>query len=118
MRLLKQVGIFAAVAFGLFSVLRAQQRETFAWAPLPVQPNTWVAPNQPIWRLSELLAKHKGQPNWSQTVVDDSTLHADYVSMAPGAKTPRRHLCMRSQAINRTWPLPFCAALPCCWIPT
>ena len=29
----------------------------------------WVAPNKPIWRLSELLAKHKGQPNWSQTVV-------------------------------------------------
>jgi len=45
------------VAFGLFSALRAQQRDTFAWAPLPVQPNTWVAPNQPIWKLSELLAK-------------------------------------------------------------
>ena len=90
MRLLKQLAVLTAVAFGLFSALRAQQRETFAWAPLPVQPNTWVAPNQPIWRLSELLAKHKGQANWSQTVVDDVTLHADYVSMAPGVKTARQ----------------------------
>ena len=90
MRTLKQFAVVAVVAFGLFSVLRAQQRDTFAWAPLPVQPNTWVAPNQPIWKLSDLLAKHKGQASWSQTVVDDSTLHADYVSMAPGAKTPRQ----------------------------
>src|SRR3984957_14223507 len=70
--------------------LAAQQDSRMAWAPVPVQPNTWAAPNQPIWRLSELLAKHKGQASWSQTVVDDSTLHADYVSMAPGAKTPRQ----------------------------
>ena len=28
--------------------------------------------------------------NWTQTVVSDSLLHADYISMAPGAKTPRR----------------------------
>ena len=85
-RTLKQFAILAAVACGVFSALRAQQSDSFAWAPLPVQPNTWVGPNQPIWKLSDLLAKHKGQANWSQTVVDDVTLHADYVSMVPGAK--------------------------------
>lgn len=49
-----------------------------------------MAPNRPIWKLADLLAQHKGQSNWSQTVVSDSMLHADYISMAPGAKTPRR----------------------------
>jgi len=87
MRLLKQIALVAAVAFGLFSALHAQQRETFAWAPLPVQPNTWVAPNQPYGGSPKLLAKHKGQINWSQTVVDDSTLHADYILWRPA---PRR----------------------------
>ncbi|HSP69120.1 MAG TPA: cupin domain-containing protein, partial [Bryobacteraceae bacterium] len=90
MRFLKHVAIFTAVGLGVFTVLRAQQRETLAWAPLPVQPTTWVAPNQPIWRLSELLAKHKGQATWTQTVVDDASLHADYISMGPGVKTPRQ----------------------------
>ena len=91
MRFFKFLAILSAAAFG-FSVLTlfAQQREISAWAPLPAQPNSWVAPNQPIWKLSELLARHKGENNWSQVVVDDSTLHAEYISMAPGAKTLRQ----------------------------
>jgi hypothetical protein len=32
---MKKLAILAAVACGVFSALRAQQRETFAWAPLP-----------------------------------------------------------------------------------
>ena len=34
----------------LLSLLVGQQppRETLAWAPLPSQPNGWVAPNEPI----------------------------------------------------------------------
>lgn len=74
----------------LFSPLHAQQPERLAWAPLPVQLTGWVAPNKPIWKISELLAKHKGQQSWTETVVSDSTLHADYISMAPGMKTPRQ----------------------------
>jgi mannose-6-phosphate isomerase-like protein (cupin superfamily) len=66
------------------------QREMLAWAPMPTQPSAWVAPNRPHWKLAELLAKHKGQPNWTESVVSDGTLRADYISMAPGAKTPRR----------------------------
>ena len=91
MGFLKLLAILAAAALG-FSVLTmfAQQREISAWAPLPAQPNAWVAPNQPIWKLSELLAKHKGEANWNQVVVDDSSLHAEYIAMAPGAKTLRQ----------------------------
>src|ERR1700689_2637138 len=69
--------------------LAAQQDSRLAWAPVPAKPATWVAPNRPLWKLADLLAQHRGQPNWTQTVVSDSTLHADYISMAPGAKTPR-----------------------------
>ena len=69
--------------------IAAQQDSRLAWAPVPAQPASWVAPNRPLWKLADLLAQHKGQANWTQTVVSDSLLHADYISMAPGAKTPR-----------------------------
>ena len=106
MRVPKRIVLAALVGFGLFSALpgrrteiRAQgQRETLVWAPVPSQPAAWVAPNKPIWKVSELLAQHKGQQSWKQTVVSDELLHADYVSMAPGEKTPRRF-----HPDNRAW---------------
>jgi quercetin dioxygenase-like cupin family protein len=61
-----------------------------AWAPKPIKPAGWIAPNKPIWRLPEILAAHKGQADWTETIVSDDYLHADYISMAPGGKTPRR----------------------------
>ena len=60
------------------------------WSPKAVKPGDWVAPHTPHTKLAELLAKHKGRPEWTETIVDDDTLHADYISMAPGGKTPRR----------------------------
>jgi mannose-6-phosphate isomerase-like protein (cupin superfamily) len=61
-----------------------------AWAPKPTTPTGWVAPMKPIWRLSEILAAHKGQTDWTEAIVSDNLLHADYISMGPGEKTPRR----------------------------
>ena len=61
-----------------------------AWAPKPIHPTGWVAPMKPIWRLSEILAAHKGQSDWTQPIVNDNYLHADYISMGPGKKTPPR----------------------------
>ena len=61
-----------------------------AWAPKPVRPAGWVAPMKPVWRLADILAAHKAQANWTETVVSDNYLHADYISMGPGEKTPRR----------------------------
>ena len=60
------------------------------WSPKAVKPGDWVAPHKPHTKLAELLAKHKGQAEWTETIVDDDTLHADYISMAPGGKTLRR----------------------------
>ena len=45
---------------------------------------------KPVWRLSEILATHKGQADWTEPIVNDAYLHADYISMGPGGKTPRR----------------------------
>jgi mannose-6-phosphate isomerase-like protein (cupin superfamily) len=84
-----QLALIAVGALSLFPAMRAQQAETLAWAPQPVQLTGWVAPNKPIWKLSELLSKHKGAQNWTETVVSDTSLHADYISMAPGVKTKR-----------------------------
>ncbi len=61
-----------------------------AWAPKAVHPTGWVAPMKPVWRLSEMLAAHKGQTDWTEPIVNDNYLHADYISMGPGKKTPRR----------------------------
>src|SRR5262245_42678616 len=59
-------------------------------APKPTSPAGWIAPNKPWTKLSELLAKHARETDWTETIVSDDLLHADYISMAPGKKTPRR----------------------------
>jgi quercetin dioxygenase-like cupin family protein len=72
--------------------------EQLAWAPVPKEPSPWIAPNKPHWRLTEILAKHQGQASWNEPVVHDDLLHADYIQMAPGGKTPRRF-----HPDNRAW---------------
>src|SRR6266498_3765612 len=87
--------VLAALGMAGLSVSRGgvhaqAQRDMLAWAPMPTEPSKWISPNRPHWKVSELLAKHKGEPNWTESVVNDATLRAEYISMAPGAKTPRR----------------------------
>lgn len=62
------------------------------WAPKPTAAALipWKAPNKPQWKLAEILADHQGKKNWKAAIVDDEFLHADYIQMAPGEKTPRR----------------------------
>jgi mannose-6-phosphate isomerase-like protein (cupin superfamily) len=81
-----------ASAFILAALLAApavaQEHQVFlAYAPKPGKPAGWVAPNRPVWRLSEILAAHKGQANWTQAIVRDHDYSADYIQMAPGEKT-------------------------------
>ena len=59
----------------------------YGWAPKPVPLTEWKAPNKPIWRLSEIMASHKGKTDWVQPIVRDRDYAADYISMAPGGKT-------------------------------
>jgi mannose-6-phosphate isomerase-like protein (cupin superfamily) len=60
------------------------------WAPKGVKLNEWVGPHKPHTKVAELLAKHKGHADWTELIVDDDNLHAAYISMGPGKKTPRR----------------------------
>lgn len=60
------------------------------WAPKPISLTPWVAPSKPHWKLSGILAAHKGQKTWREPIVDDEFLHAEYIQAAPGEKTPRR----------------------------
>ena len=52
----------------------------------------YTPPNRPLWKLSELLAMHRGQNNWSQDVLKDDLQIVTYNSAAPGTKfIPRLH---------------------------
>ena len=88
------LGIAAVVLFvtaGMGTVeLQGQGGRIDAWAPMPEKPSPFVPPNKPLTKLSDLLAKHKGHQNWSEVIVNDNLFHGSYISMAPGAKTPRR----------------------------
>jgi mannose-6-phosphate isomerase-like protein (cupin superfamily) len=58
-----------------------------AWSAQPTEATPWVAPQKPHWKLSEILAKHKGQAAWQEDIVSDRDFVARYISMAPGEKT-------------------------------
>ena len=50
----------------------------------------WTGVHKPHTKLADVLAKHKGQADWAETIVDDESLFAQWVSMGPAKKTPRR----------------------------
>jgi mannose-6-phosphate isomerase-like protein (cupin superfamily) len=60
---------------------------TTVWAAKP-EPSPFVAPNRPLWKLSDILSTHAGQKDWSVLLVrDPGGLSARYIQMAPGEKT-------------------------------
>jgi mannose-6-phosphate isomerase-like protein (cupin superfamily) len=50
----------------------------------------WTGVHKPHTKLPDVLARHKGQADWAETIVEDESLFAQWISMAPGAETPRR----------------------------
>lgn len=89
--------ILISVLPGLQTKTRGQN-QILVWAPQPLQPSPWSQPNKAITKLAELRAKHAGEQNWTETVVNDNLFHGEYISMAPGGKTPRRF-----HQDNRAW---------------
>ncbi len=57
------------------------------WSPKPTHPGGWTAPNRPHWKLSDILARHAHQQDWSDTIVHGEFFTARYVSMGPGKST-------------------------------
>jgi quercetin dioxygenase-like cupin family protein len=72
---------------------RAQDQRpvpTAVWAPKPAQPPSYP-PGVHAWtKLSDLAAKHKGEANWHEVIVDDGRLAGEYVGSAPGTRVPKR----------------------------
>ncbi len=63
---------------------------TSAWAAKPIKTPPYAPGLKPWIKLSEVKAKHQGQASWHEVLVDDGRLTAEYVSAAPGTKSPRR----------------------------
>jgi mannose-6-phosphate isomerase-like protein (cupin superfamily) len=66
---------------------RAPPPLEYGWSPKRTSYKAYAEPNRPIWRLSEILAAHKGQASWTQAIVRGGDLEADWHQMAPGGHT-------------------------------
>jgi quercetin dioxygenase-like cupin family protein len=60
------------------------------WAAKPTTIPPYPAGVKPWTRLSDLKARHKGDANWRELIVDDGRLTGEYVAAAPGTKVGRR----------------------------
>src|SRR4051812_5253175 len=82
------------VAAGTHS--NGQQPPTGAAARPPARQNTplivlspkakpagWTGVHKPHTKLVDVLARHKGQATWAETIVDDESLFAQWISLAP-----------------------------------
>jgi mannose-6-phosphate isomerase-like protein (cupin superfamily) len=58
-----------------------------AWAPQPNRLTPFTPPNAAHKKLSDILARHAGKSDWSETEVLTRDFIADYISMGPGQKT-------------------------------
>jgi mannose-6-phosphate isomerase-like protein (cupin superfamily) len=58
------------------------------WAPKGA-PAVYKGPHKPHTKLKEVKAKHAGQANWRELVVDDQHLRSEYVQAAPGTGVKR-----------------------------
>src|SRR5204863_9423486 len=102
MRLLKRLVFFTA-GLAMFLTLPVQQTEVHGqqrggggrgqaagggrgparmevWAPMPEKANPFIPPNKPITRIKDLLAKHKGDQNWTEVIVNDKLFHGESIS--------------------------------------
>jgi len=50
----------------------------------------WTGIHEPHTKIADVLARHKAEADWAETVVDDESLNAQWISLGPGNKTPRR----------------------------
>jgi quercetin dioxygenase-like cupin family protein len=63
---------------------------TAVWAPKPIKTPAYKPGLKPWVKLADIKAKHKGQANWREVIVDDGRLAGEYVSAAAGMKVSKR----------------------------
>jgi len=89
MRSKLRLATFAYLCALLPLMTAAQEPPLLVLAP-KAKPAGWTGVHRPHTKLRDVLARHEGQAEWAETVVDDESLFAQWISMAPGQKTPRR----------------------------
>lgn len=57
------------------------------WSAKPTQPTPYVAPNRVHWKLSDVMAMHRGKTDWVQPIVRNPEQEADYISLGVGKRT-------------------------------
>ena len=62
----------------------------------------WTGVHRPHTKLADVLARHAGKADWAETVVDDESLFAQWISMGPKEKTPRQMNGETQPALNRS----------------
>src|SRR5919108_4212109 len=85
--------IAVAVLVSAMTVIAHAQRGGVASSTAPNQRLWWVAKerpgqygqNKPHIKLADLKARHQGEANWTEVVVDDENFHVEYSQGAPGA---------------------------------
>jgi mannose-6-phosphate isomerase-like protein (cupin superfamily) len=68
---------------------RAPEPPLLVLSPKSASPG-WTGVHRPLTKLADVLARHAGQADWAETIVDDESLFAQWISMGPGRQTPRR----------------------------
>ncbi|WP_419815312.1 hypothetical protein [Glacieibacterium sp.] len=68
----------------------AQKVPEAYWSGKPTKMTPYVAPNKPHWKLSEILAAHRGKTDWVQPIVRNNEQDADYISLGVGKSTKRK----------------------------
>jgi mannose-6-phosphate isomerase-like protein (cupin superfamily) len=82
--------LLTAIALSVLTLpaLAQDDRKVYLdWAPKPDKPQEYTGVNKAVTRLDEVLAKHKGQANWTEGVIETERYSAKWISMAPGEKT-------------------------------
>jgi mannose-6-phosphate isomerase-like protein (cupin superfamily) len=85
---MKTASKLAACALALLAVpaLAQDHKVYLSWAP-KATPVPYVAPNKPVTRLDQVLAKHAGQKSWTEDSLETERYSAKWIQMAPGEKT-------------------------------
>jgi mannose-6-phosphate isomerase-like protein (cupin superfamily) len=76
-----------AIAGGKAGAQTARTVPLHAWAPVPLKPASYIPPNKPLKKITDILARHVGHDDWAETEVVTRDYVGDYISMAPGKKT-------------------------------
>lgn len=80
------------VAAFISAPARAQQPRPIetSWSLKPIKTPAYKSGLKPWTKLADIKAKHKGQRDWHDVIVDDGRLMGEYYAAAPGTKVSKR----------------------------